>query len=91
MGVTAFSAGYRFFENSGQIVVNGETFFSFCRLFPTRCKDFAPPLNWTGLKRRSLTLYPTELRAHMVACLETAYISIPTFFCFVKLFFQKIF
>ena len=39
MGVTAFSAGYRFFENSGQIVVNGETFFSLCRLFPTRCKD----------------------------------------------------
>ena len=38
MGVTAFSAGYRFFENSGQIVVNGETFFSLCRLFPTRCK-----------------------------------------------------
>ena len=42
MGVTAFSAGYRFFENSGQIVVNGETFFSFCRLFPTRCKDLRP-------------------------------------------------
>ena len=54
-----------FFCDSRQIVVNDHPFFSLP--FPqTQVRQrFASYLRWRYLKRRSLTLYPTELRAHI--------------------------
>ena len=54
-------------------------------------QGFALHLNWTILKCRSLTRYPTALQAHTSTSSSNSLFSIPTFFHFVKLFLKKFF